>query len=329
VAAVLFLMVLARVASAQDIFEGSTENVPPEVERMYVKGLQFLTQAQSADGSFTDPQYGKYPAVVGLAVLSMLAHGDDPNSGPYSVPIKRGLNYILSQQNATTGYIGEGSGATMYNHGFATLALAEAYGVVNDERLGPALEKAVKMILESQAQNPLGAWRYSPQAKDADTTVSGAQMVALLAARNAGIGIPQEAIDKGLTYYKQMQSGDGGVGYTGPGASNMPRTAIGALVFILSKQKDTPQCKAMMDFLKKSTLNETQYYFYYLYYAAQANFQASQEGWNEWNRLNINTLRGMQKTDGSWDGSQGTTFSTAAGLLSLALNYRYLPIYER
>jgi len=34
--------------------------------------------------------------------------------------------------------------------------------------------------------NTFGAWRYSPESKDADTTVSGAQMVALFAARNAG-----------------------------------------------------------------------------------------------------------------------------------------------
>jgi hypothetical protein len=325
----LLLGVLIRTAPAQDIFEGSTENVPPEVERMYGKGLQYLMQSQGADGTFSDPMYGKFPAVVGLAVLSMLAHGDDPNSGPYSMGIKRGINYILNQQNEDSGYIGEGAGATMYNHGFATLALAEAYGMVNDERIGPALKKAVKLILDSQAQNPLGAWRYSPSARDADTTVSGAQLVALFAARNAGIGVPQEAIDKALTFYKQMQSGDGGVGYTSPGGSNLPRTSIGALVFILAKQKDSAQCKAMLEFLKKTALTETQYYHYYLYYGSQVYFHASQEGWDAWNRTNINNLRSAQKTDGGWDGTQGPAFSTAAALLSLALNYRYLPIYER
>ena len=67
----------------------------------------------------------------------------------------------------------------MYNHGFATLALAESYGAVNDDRLGPALQKAVRLILTSQEANPTKAWRYSPDARDADTTVSGAQMVAL------------------------------------------------------------------------------------------------------------------------------------------------------
>ncbi len=313
-------------ASGQELFEGSTETIPPEVERMYTRGLQYLAQNQAAQGTWSDMQgLASQPAVVGLAVLAMLAHGEDPNNGPYSLHIKRGLEFILSQQAPETGYIG----TTMYNHGFATLALAEAYGMVNDPRLGPALQKAVKLILDSQAQNPFGAWRYSPQARDADTTVSGAQVVALFAARNAGIAVPQEAIDKALTFFKQCQSGDGGLGYTSPGGSNMPRTAIGGLVFILAKQKESAHCKAALRFLSQGNLTETHYYHYYLYYASQTFFHSSPEAWEAWNKININMLRNSQKADGSWDGSQGTTFSTAASLLSLALNYRYLPIYER
>jgi hypothetical protein len=66
-----------------------------------------------------------------------------------------------------------------------------------------------------------------------------------------------------------------------------------------------------------------------LYYASQAFFHASPEAWQEWNRKNIKTLESAQNPDGSWEGQFGPTFSTAASLLSLALNYRYLPIYER
>jgi len=313
----------ARLA-AQELFEGDSESIPLEVERMYVRGLQFLVQTQTPQGTWSDPQ-GSQPAVVGLAVLSMLAHGEDPNSGPYSGPIRRGLDFILSQMNKETGYIGN----TMYNHGFAALALAEAYGTVKDPRLGPALKKAVELILSSQTQNPFGAWRYSPQSRDADTTVSGAQMVALFAARNAGLAVPEEAIQKGLNYYQQCQSGDGGFGYTGPGGSNLPRTAIGALCYILAKQHNSAQCKAAVRFLREGTFNESHYFHYYLYYVSQVYFHLSPEAWNEWNRVNVRLMRTTQRKDGGWDGSQGPTFSTSASLLSLALNYRFLPIYER
>ena len=311
-------------AAAQELFEGGAEGLPPDIERLYTKGLHYLVRTQNDKGCWSDMQ-GSQPAVVSLAILSMLAHGEDANSGPYSRTIRRGLDYILGQMNKETGYIGN----TMYNHGFSTLALAESYGAVNDPRLGPALQEAVKLILNAQARNGLGAWRYSPESRDADTTVSGAQMVALFAARNAGIGVPEEAIQKGIKFFLRCQSGDGGFGYTGPGGSNAPRSAIGALVFLLAKQKNSIPCKAAVRYLNQTPVAESHYYHYFLYYASQTYFHASIEAWEQWNKMNLTMLRNTQKADGGWDGSQGTTFSTATSLLSAALNYRYLPIYER
>ncbi len=165
-------------AQAQKLFEESSDLLPREIERMYSRGLQFLVQSQLAGGNYKDKPYGTSPAAVGLAVVAMLAHGDDPVHGPYSQPIKRGINFILSRQNKTTGYIG----TTMYNHGFAALALAEAYGAVEDDRLGPALEKAVGLIINSQKKNPRGGWRYSPDSTDADTFAS-------LAARSVDVAV--------------------------------------------------------------------------------------------------------------------------------------------
>lgn len=115
--------------------------------------------------------------------MSVLAHGDDPNAGPYATMVRRCLNYILSKQNKSSGYIGD----SMYNHGFATLALAEAYGMVRDDRIGPALQKAVALTLTAQKKNKTGGWRYAPDSTDADSTVTGCQIVSLYAARNAGI----------------------------------------------------------------------------------------------------------------------------------------------
>ena len=56
----------------------------------------------------------------------------------------------------------------------------------------------MRCIVTSQDQNPHGAWRYQPTAKDADVSVSGAMLVALLAARNAGIGVPDSNIERAL-----------------------------------------------------------------------------------------------------------------------------------
>lgn len=317
------LLGAASLARAQELFVEKSDVAPREIDRMYVRGLQFLARTQTAEGSWPDTPYGSDPAVVGLAVVSMLAHGDDPNFGPYSQNIRRGLSFVLKQQNQA-GYIGR----SMYNHGFATLALAEAYGAVDDNRLGPALQKAVNLIVESQRKNPTGAWRYSPESTDADTTVSGAQIVALFAARNAGIGVPEDAIQKGLLFFARCQTPEGGFGYTSASGPNAARTAIGCLVFALAKEKDGKQYKAAYNYLEKAPAEQS-YHHYYLYYAAQAFFHASPTAWQGWNRKNIRALAASQVADGGWEGQFGPTFTTSASLLSLALNYRYLPIYER
>src|SRR6202034_8978 len=131
---------------------------------------------------------------------------EDPNFGPYSNNVRRALRSIITSQNADTGILGDNSGRSMYHHGFAMLALAEAYGAVDERNLWPdgkaprsigqSLELAVRAAITSQKAHPTNACRYSPSGRDADTSVSGAVIVGLLAARNAGIEVPDEAIDK-------------------------------------------------------------------------------------------------------------------------------------
>lgn len=318
------LAVAAPRLRAQDFLNVQDSPVPEEVERIYQRGIAYLVAHQNESGSWDDA--GGQTGVTGLAVLAMLAHGDDPNVGPTATAIKRGIGSILKNRNVDTGYIGN----SMYNHGFAALALAEAYGVVDDSRIGPALKKATELSLASQAQNPLGAWRYNPESADADTTVSGAVLVSLFAARNAGVDVPDAAFEKAFKFYKACQGDDGGFGYTGPSGANAPRNAIGCLVLSLAKKKDSRMYEKAFVSLRTNRDDENSYHeFYFLYYGAQAYFHGSYDLWRAWNATNIKTLATTQNADGSWTGNQGITFSTAAALLSLAVNYRFLPIYER
>jgi prenyltransferase beta subunit len=311
-------------ARAQELFQESGDVSPAQIDRAYVRGMQYLARQQTSEGRWNDMPYGAEPAVVGLSVMAILAHGDDPNNGPYTAAIKKGIDFILRSQNAQTGYIGK----SMYNHGFSVLALAEAYGHLEDERLGPALEKGVNLILSSQTRNPLGAWRYSPESLDADTTVSGCQLVALFAARNSGLAVPEDAIQKGLKFFIKCQTPEGGFGYTGASSPNGARTAIGCLVLALAKQKQSDVYQRAFRYLQGAPA-DVSYQQYYLYYASQAFFQNSPPAWNDWNKRNVRALVSTQNEEGGWDGQFGQTFTTAASLLSLAKNYRYLPIYER
>ena len=300
--------------------------IPPKLDSMYVHGLRYLASTQGPEGCWAEDGYGSQAGVVGLALMAMLAHGDDPNTGPYAANIQRGLRFILSHQNPETGYIGD----SMYNHGFACTALAECYGVVDVPGIGPALQKAVDLSVNSQKANRSGAWRYGPDSHDADTSVSGAVVVGLFAARNAGLAVPDEAFTKALTYFDKMRTREGGYGYTSASAPNHNRTAIGVLVFALAKQKDKPHIQDSLKFLTRDlSYREAAYPFYFEYYMSQALFHADLAEWRKWNALNIRYLAAIQSPDGSWPGSKGKAFNTSGALLSLALNYRFLPIYER
>ncbi len=319
------LLASAGWAGSQDLPGRQDDTIPAQAELVYEKGLQFLAKSQNEKGSWND-SVGSEPGVVGLCVAAFLAHGEDPTNGPYAKTIRNGIDFIISQQNDKNGYIG----SSMYNHAFATKALAESYGVVDNPKIAPALKKAVELILSSQKRNRFGGWRYTPDSRDADTTVTGCQMVTLFAARNAGIAIPDEAIRKGLGYLNNNRGSDGSYGYTSASGGKPTLTAIGILCLALAKERDSKGYQASLEFLKKNLDYRDRYYPYYFeYYMSQALFHADDATWKEWNARNIRYLSTIQSPDGSFPGNQGPSFNTAGALLSLALNYRYLPIYEK
>jgi hypothetical protein len=224
------------------------------------------------------------------------------------------------------------------------LGLAEAYGAVDDRNfwndgkkgrsIGEALELAVRGAVTSQKKNQFSAWRYSPDSTDADTSVSGAVLVGLLAARNAVIEVPVEAIDKAIGYYQQMTSSSGQVAYSGIGGGfddSLARVSIGTLVYSIARRKDLPQYKAAIGFLveRLEQMGQNAYPEYTRYYEAQALFQGDVEAWEKWNELLVREIKQLQQNDGSIQGQNGPTVGTSLSLLALALNYKFLPIYER
>jgi hypothetical protein len=313
------------------------EVVPRDVREMYDRGLQYLATTQTANGDWTGGVENG-PGGTGICLMAFLASGEDPNFGLYSNQVRKAIRSIIQNQNAQTGFLGN----SMYHHGFGMLALAEAYGAVDERTLWPegkgprsigqALELAARAAITSQKKNPLGAWRYSPDATDADTSVSGAVLVGLLAARNAGIEIPDEAIDKAISYYTKMTSPSGEVGYSGLGGfgESTARTSIAALVYALARRKDLPEFKATIGYLSGSLDRMSPGYPEYArYYQAQALFQGDVAAWEKWNKLLIRQLKAAQRPDGGFRGQFGESFNTSMSLLALALNYRFLPIYER
>jgi hypothetical protein len=330
------LGMLLMAALGQVPGERHGEIVPRDVREMYDRGLQYLATTQNENGEWTGGMQG--PGCTGLGLMVFLASGEDPNFGLYSNHVRRALRNIITAQDANTGIMG----SSMYHHGFAMLALAEAYGTVDDRTLWPvakgrsvgqALELAVRGAITSQKKNSQGGWRYSPSSTDADTSVSGAVLVGLLAARNAGIEVPDVVVDRAIAYYKTMTSSSGTVGYAGGMGGfgdSLARSSIATLVCALARRKDMPEYKATLGYLTKGLEQPVNGYPEYTrYYQSQALFQGDVAAWEKWNKLLLRQLKQAQQSDGSFTGSYGAGFSTSMSLLALALNYRFFPIYER
>src|SRR5262249_32819799 len=150
--------------------------------------------------------------------------------GPYGDRLNKAIDFIVSQEgNNPPGFIGEKAGGTMYVHGYAVLFLAEAHKVLprkKKEQVKALLQRAVQVTVD--AQNGAGGWRYQPRPLDGDLTITACQLHALRAARDAGVDVPNETLDKAVRFIKSCHNAlDGGFRYTPPGgASSFARTAM-------------------------------------------------------------------------------------------------------
>lgn len=309
----------------------------PAVQQAVDRGLQFLVAQQNDDGSFGTGEYSRNMAVCGLAGMALLSAGHTPSSGKLARTCAKTLQLIVSH-TASSGLIHAGTGTgrePMYGHGFATLFLAEAYGTTVDGAVRDALSRAVRLIVGSQ--NDAGGWRYEPRRHEADVSVTVCQMLALRAARNAGLFVPNETMDRAVAYLRRAQNSDGGFLYMldHPGESSFPRSAAAVVALMSAGLYDAPEVRRGLEYLQHTappyvTLTGHSYFLYGQYYAAQAMWLAGQDPWNRWYpAIRDFLLRHQDSKSGSWYEAISAEYSTAMACLILRMPASYLPIFQR
>jgi hypothetical protein len=316
--------------------EGASEQITPETQRAIDLGLSWLAKAQNGDGSFGNGTYRGNIAVTSLAGLAFMAAGSSPGRGPYGPNIDRALAYVMDN-TSPSGFIAVAAASThgpMYSHGFGTLFLAEAYGMTHRPEIREKLQKAVRLIIDTQ--NNEGGWRYQPVRRDADLSVTICQINALRAARNAGIFVPKETVENCIRYVKQSQNPDGGFRYMlQGGASAFPRSAAGVVALYSAAVYDTKEVDAGIAYLRQympeiKLGSRYSHYFYGHYYAAQAMWIRGGDDWNLWYpSIRDELVKRQSSTSGFWTDSICNEYGTAMALIILQMPNNYLPIFQR
>jgi prenyltransferase beta subunit len=348
--------------AAPDVSTGK-DLVTPQTQAAIDKALEYLKQCQGPNGEFGASHFQGNVAITALAGLAFMSAGNQPGRGKYGAVVTDALRYVLNQEQnvdmfnrATPGYLYHRSNkkqlqhGAMYEHGFGTLFLAEVYGMVYDkdlrERLDGTLRRAVQLIIRSQ--NMDGGWRYSPFAPDADLSVTICQIMALRAARNAGISVPGSVSKKCIDYVKscQLANRGGAFHYMKQGGHiSFPLTAAGIVALYSAGVYQDQAIVDGLEYLKKfkpakpgqpapalphDIMFPVPHYYYGHYYAAQAMWIVGGKYWREWYPLIRDELLSRQVGGRYWDDQKiDPHYCTAMALLVLQMPNNYLPIFQR
>lgn len=351
---------------------GTREDTPIIVteahSRAVERGLAWLASSQNDDGSWsakigyklnTSYEYTRTDAghvgVTALAGMAFLAGGNLPGRGEYGDVTSRCLDFVLSCVQ-DDGYVTH-AGTRMYSHAFATLFLAEIYGMTHRGDIKAKLQLAVDFIVKSQ--NEKGGWRYEPYAVEADMSIVVCQVLALRAARNIGIRVPRSVVDKAARYVvdsavteDSMRRHFGGVSYKNElgsfhyqrqdgSRSSFPLTAAGVTALFGAGVYSDQAIDDGVRYLRSNLgmFNQIRgrrdgghYFFWYgHYYGVQAMYTAGADAWDSYFTVVREDILRMQDADGSWPNptGPGRPFGTAMAVLILEIPYRFLPIFQR
>ena len=368
-AVLLAAFVATALLPAQETLRRGSSNeqlIDDELRNAVSRGHEWLAAHQHADGYWAelvgyklntsyealDNRPLPHVGVTSLALMSFLAGGHLPDRGKYGKELSRGLNFVLKASQAD-GQI-QLHGTRMYSHAFATLFLAEVYGMVERDDVKRVLQRSVDLIVDSQ--NAEGGWRYRPFARESDMSISVCQVLALRSARNGGIHVPLNTIRNAQNYVYRSAVRDndrkyrfrGHSGYGDQGGSfryqnrdhtraTFPLTAAGVTTLYAAGEYDSPIIRNALDYMDRQVDGFSRdwhehYFFYYgHYYAVQAYYITGDPKWQSYFRKIKRMLLDRQQSDGRWRCrvGPGDAFGTAVSTLIMQIPLQYLPIFQR
>ena len=158
----------------------------------------------------------------------------------------------------------------------------------------------------------------------ADLSVTVTQLSALLAARDAGINVPEATIGRPLDYVKKSQNADGGFRYLIQGGdqrhwpARRPRWPCSSVPASRTGRRSARDSTISPKFPPSAGIGQPElFYFYGHYYAAHAISHAGPQTWNRWYPAVRDGLLAQQIQDGSWPDAASVDLGTAMVCLTL------------
>jgi squalene cyclase len=297
------------------------------------RALEWLASHQEKDGSWSDGNHPHNTALTSFALLAFLSQGHLPNQGLYGPEVARGCRFLLSS-GRPDGFLIGSRGGRMYEHAMATLTLAELWGMTGDDEVKPVLQKAVDLMVRCQSRQ--GGWRYNPDGQDADISVTIMVVMALRAAKNSGLYVPDQTLKNAIRYINRCyEPRSGGFSYQPGQPPGVARTAAGTCVLQLTGEYTAKEIPKAIAYLQKHfNAQGGEHYWYSVYYAGHAMHQVGGKDWQAWYEKVRTALLQRQEADGSWHQPHsnldaGPVYKTAIAVITLSIPADYLPIFQR
>ncbi len=332
---------VAPLACAGDAEHLAAISKPDAVDLAVERGLAFLaTQQDPVQGCFKGDKPNTY---TGLGCMALMAAGHFPGRSRYGENLRRGVLYLCRATLQHNGYFGNESNARMYGHGMCTLALAEAYGMLQDEaenrQVKEALERALKVIYKAQTSDPrspnYGGWRYEPAPGDADLSVTVWQIIALRAAQNCRLEVPDQVVKDALNYVRRTyHAGGKGFAYQPGAGPSVAMRSAGVVAMLALGANEAPKDQAMVkdaaSFLLTLDPSGGGHFYYQSYYLATAANMAGDEHRKALLPRLEKVLLAQQQPGGEFRSPEGdpAVYATAFSLICLGVRYQYLPVYQ-
>jgi hypothetical protein len=327
----------------------------PDVRDTVEKGLKWLAEQQQEDGRWVGRADSLPTTTTALAGLALLMEGSTPRSGTYAANIRKAVEWV-EKHAAGSGLLGNAhrteNSRPVPGHAYALLFLACAYDVDDDpqrrDRLRRVLARAV--AYSGQSQTARGGWGFLPARDGAgtDDPLTTVEMLhALLAARKAGIEVPEKITDSATEYLVRATAGNGGVG----GGSVQPYLTPGAAGALLKEPGPRPaaftrwlsylQAIPVQPWPARANANTMLTHLH----AARLAFALGETGharldpaakdggplrWSAFRAAVFPGIKANQSANGGWlETVPGPVHGSAIALIILQLENDYLPAFSR